>query len=116
MPTATPETDTAARLASDLAESKGRLAADLKSLVADAEELLRTSGNYAGEGFTQARAKFEQRLNEVRGAMSEAQSYAFDRYKQAAENTDRYVRDNPWRAVGIAAAVGILIGFVTTRR
>ena len=116
MSTATPEMDTQTRLKSDLAESKNRLAADFENLVNEAEELLRTTGNYTGEGFAQARAKFESRLNEIKSSMSDIQSVAFDRYRQAAENADRYVRDNPWQAVGVAAAVGILIGFLTTRR
>lgn len=115
MRTASPEPDTS-RLASDLAQSKDRLASDFKSLVNDAEELLRTAGSYSGEGFAQARAKFEQRLSDLKGTMADAQSAAFDKYKQAAETTDRYVRDNPWQAIGVAAAVGILIGFLTTRR
>jgi len=115
MPTAT-GTETPSGLASDLAESKNRLATDFKNLVSDAEALLRVTGNYTGEGVAQARARFEDRLNEIKGAMSEMQSVAFDKYKEAADNADRYVRDNPWQAVGIAAAVGILVGFLTTRR
>ncbi len=116
MANATTETDAKMRLTSDLAESKSRLAADFKNLMTDAEELLRTTRNYSGEGFTQARAQFESRLNELRGTMTDAQSYALDKYKLATESTDRYVRDNPWQAIGVAAAVGILIGFLSTRR
>ncbi len=32
------------------------------------------------------------------------------------DSTDQYVRANPWRAVGISAAVGALIGFLAARR
>ena len=35
-----------------------------------------------------------------------------DRAKAAARATDEYVRDNPWQALGVAAAVGFLIGLV----
>ena len=35
---------------------------------------------------------------------------------EATEATDAYVHENPWAAVGIAAAVGIIIGFVASRR
>jgi ElaB/YqjD/DUF883 family membrane-anchored ribosome-binding protein len=116
MANATTETDAKTRLTSDLAASKNRLASDFKNLMSDAEELLRTTRNYTGEGFTQARAQFENRLDELRGTMTDAQSYALDKYKEAAESTDRYVRDNPWQAIGVAAAVGILVGFLSTRR
>ena len=36
--------------------------------------------------------------------------------KAAVDTTDTYVRANPWRAVGISAAVGALIGFLAARR
>jgi len=32
------------------------------------------------------------------------------------DTTDTYVRDNPWRAVGISAAVGALVGILIARR
>ena len=32
--------------------------------------------------------------------------------KAAAKATDRYVRDNPWQAVGIAAGVSFLVGWM----
>lgn len=39
-----------------------------------------------------------------------------DRAKEAVCETDRYVRNNPWPSIGIAAGVGILIGVLIRRR
>ena len=36
--------------------------------------------------------------------------------KRAARVTDDYVHDNPWQAIGIAAAVGVLVGLLMNRR
>jgi ElaB/YqjD/DUF883 family membrane-anchored ribosome-binding protein len=36
--------------------------------------------------------------------------------RAAARVTDDYVRDNPWQAIGIAAAVGFLAGLALSRR
>jgi ElaB/YqjD/DUF883 family membrane-anchored ribosome-binding protein len=52
--------------------SKGKLAADMKIVIADAEELLRA--------------------------------------------TDDYVHEHPWGAVGIAAAMGLVLGMLISRR
>jgi ElaB/YqjD/DUF883 family membrane-anchored ribosome-binding protein len=30
-------------------------------------------------------------------------------------NTERYVRHNPWQAIGIAASVGFLLGVLAAR-
>ena len=36
--------------------------------------------------------------------------------KLAARATDEYVHENPWRAVGIGAGVGLIIGLLIGRR
>jgi ElaB/YqjD/DUF883 family membrane-anchored ribosome-binding protein len=36
--------------------------------------------------------------------------------KEALEAGDRYVRDQPWDAIGIAAVAGLAIGFLVGRR
>lgn len=52
----------------------------------------------------------------LKTAVSNVQTLAVDKYKQAITAADGYVSDNPWRAVGIAAAIGALIGFLAARR
>ncbi|HCI13500.1 MAG TPA: DUF883 domain-containing protein, partial [Gallionellaceae bacterium] len=37
------------------------------------------------------------------------------RTKEAAKVTDEYVHENPWKAVGIAAGVGLVIGMLISR-
>jgi len=36
--------------------------------------------------------------------------------KAATKATDAYVHENPWRAMGFAASVGIVIGLLIGRR
>lgn len=56
----------------------------------------------------------EQRY--FKNAVSNVQTLAVDKYKQAANAVDGFVSHQPWKAVGLAAVVGALIGFFTTRR
>lgn len=35
-----------------------------------------------------------------------------ERTKQAAKATDEYVQDNPWKAVGAGAVIGVLFGLL----
>ncbi len=98
------------------ASARNKTNADFRNLISDAEELLRVTANYSGEALSAARAKFEEHLEQAKESMSDASSFAAEKYRQAAKNTDRYVHDNPWQAIGIAAAVGVLVGFLTNRR
>jgi ElaB/YqjD/DUF883 family membrane-anchored ribosome-binding protein len=58
----------------------------------------------------------EDSLRTARVKVAEAQEVVVDRAKAAARATDDYVHANPWRAVGIAAGVGLVIGMLISRR
>lgn len=36
--------------------------------------------------------------------------------RQIGQNTDEYVRDNPWMVIGAAAGIGIVIGYLLRGR
>ena len=48
--------------------------------------------------------------------LQELQGEAVDRAKDAARFTDDYVHDNPWTAIGVAAAIGFVAGLLLNRR
>jgi ElaB/YqjD/DUF883 family membrane-anchored ribosome-binding protein len=96
-------------------ETKDRLVDDLKSLISDAEELLRATTNQAGEAVAAARQKIERSLIEGKKALSDAEQVVIQRSKEAADIADDYVRENPWSAIGIAAGVGLLVGLLMRR-
>ena len=48
--------------------------------------------------------------------LGQLQTTVNDGAKVAIDSTDAYVRSNPWRAVGISAALGAIIGFLASRR
>jgi len=96
--------------------SKDKLIADVKVVIADAEELLRATANQAGDKITDARAKIQDHLNRAKESLADAQSLVVERAKAVGHATDDYVHDNPWRSVGIAAGVGFLVGLLIGRR
>ena len=100
----------------DNAVSKEKLVQDLKIVISDAEDLLRATASTAGERVTAARAKVQDSLERAKVKLAEVEDIILDRGKQAARVTDEYVRDNPWRAVGIAAGIGVIIGMLISRR
>jgi ElaB/YqjD/DUF883 family membrane-anchored ribosome-binding protein len=92
--------------------SKERLVSDLRTLVGDAEELLKATASQAGEKIGVARQKIEQSLIEGKKALADAEQTLVKKSKECAEIADDYVRENPWSAVGIAAAVGFALGLL----
>ena len=68
------------------------------------------------DGARDLRAQVEAKLLAAKLRLQEMQGDAVDRARDAARATDDYVHDNPWQAVGAAAAVGFVVGMLMTRR
>lgn len=96
--------------------AKEKLIADLKLVVADTEELLRATAGQAGEKVTELRARLEKRLQESKLALGDIQELATEQVKVAAQATDEFVHAEPWKAVGIAAALALALGVLIGRR
>jgi len=100
--------------------TKDKLLADFRVVVADAEELLKATAAEAGEKVsvkvTELRTRLEDHLAVAKVKLADAQAMASERTKAMADATDGYVRDNPWRAVGVSAGIGLIIGLLIGRR
>lgn len=93
-----------------------KLMADLRLVVADAEELLRTTAGQAGEGAAELREKVQASLQRARDGMAQVQETAVAKARAAGRAADDYVHDNPWRSIGFAAAMGLVVGLLISRR
>lgn len=96
--------------------TKDKLVADLKMVISDAEELLLATAAQAGEKASAARARITESLKVAKEKLAIAEDIALDKAKAAARATDDYVHENPWAAVGIGAAVGLVVGMLISRR
>jgi ElaB/YqjD/DUF883 family membrane-anchored ribosome-binding protein len=96
--------------------TKDKLVADLRLLVTDAEELLKLTAGQAGEKVTAVRDKVQRSLDQAKAKLTVIEDKAVEKTKAAAHATDAYVHENPWKAVGIAAGAGLLIGLLIGRR
>lgn len=96
--------------------SKAKLMQDLKIVIGDAEELLRATASQAGEKAAAAREKIQDSLHRAKVKLAEAEDVMIEQTRQAARATDEYVHEHPWKAVGMAAGIGLIIGLLIGRR
>lgn len=82
-----------------------KLMQDLKTVVVDAEDLLKATASQGGEQIARIRARAEESVRVARARM-----------KDVGGELDEQVRENPWTAVGIAAGVGVIAGLILARK
>ena len=103
-------------MSNDTDISREKLASDLRIVIGDAEELLRATAGQVGEKAVVARERIQESLRVAKDKLARAEDAMIDRTRAAARATDDYVHDHPWGAVGIAGAVGLVLGMLISRR
>lgn len=85
-----------------------RVLDDLKRVLADAEQLFSTATE-------EAQGRSAETLQGLRERLARLESELGARAREGAQQAERYVSENPWQAVGIAAGVGLLLGVLLGR-
>jgi ElaB/YqjD/DUF883 family membrane-anchored ribosome-binding protein len=105
----------AAGSANTLNGQKDKLIDDIKSVVADAQDLLKQAKSSSMEGYSAVRTELEDRLADSIVRLQEVQEELKARARNAARATDTYVHDNPWKSMGYVALAGLVVGFLINR-
>ena len=84
---------------------------DLKTVVRDGSELLKQSAGDLSDKAHEARERLNQALDSAKATISRLEGKA----KDGARATDELIREHPYQTIGIAFAVGLLIGVLVNR-
>ena len=95
---------------------RDKLMSDLKGVIADAEELLRSTAGQAGEDASELRRRIQARLTRTKEGLEDLQAAAVEQARAAGQAADDYVHENPWRSVVAAAGIGFAVGLLISRR
>jgi ElaB/YqjD/DUF883 family membrane-anchored ribosome-binding protein len=93
-----------------------RLREDFRTFVSDCQTLLKNATNLSGEGATIARAQLSKRMADAQTKLDGMRQTANDQAMRVRVSTEDYVRREPFKAVGIAAAAGALLAMLLARR
>ena len=97
-------------------QAGSKMAGDTRTIIADGKRLLKAAADVSGEGFAQVRRKFEEKFANARAKLADTSRAAIEKTRETAAATDAYVHHSPWKAIGVAAAAGMLIGVLVARR
>jgi len=89
-----------------------KLMRELKTVVHQAEEILKAGASDLSEAGQDARSKLNQALETARTTYLDLQ----ERAVAGAKKTDTLIRDNPYQSMGVAFGIGLLVGVLVTRK
>lgn len=92
------------------------LSREFHKFVADIEGLLRETASLSGDELALARGKLQERVSEARDSVTTLSHELEGRARRSATKANRDVHDEPWKAIGGAAAAGLILGMLFARR
>lgn len=93
-----------------------KVIADLRTVVSDAEALLKLTAGEVGERSVGLRERLQERLSLARHRLLSLQATAMDGAKSAAYAADDHVHDHPWQSIALGTGIGMLVGLLIGRR
>jgi ElaB/YqjD/DUF883 family membrane-anchored ribosome-binding protein len=96
--------------------ARERVLADLRSLARDTEDLLKVTAGDVSQKGRELRARLARSLQRAKETGARLQEQTVASAKAAAKMADTVVRDHPYQAIGVAFALGVLIGALVKRR
>ncbi len=93
-----------------------KLMQDLDAVMRDAEELAEANVQTPDQKIAAAPEQVTRSLRSVREKLTTAAHHKIQAAGDAAKDTNRYVHENPWTSLGLAAAAGIIVGLLMSRR
>lgn len=89
---------------------------EVLNLLSDIEDLIRSMSSLTGADLARARANLEARLTAAKHSAVRIGGALALRARDSARVADGYVQGRPWTAVGIGAALGLVVGYAVARR
>lgn len=89
---------------------------ELQDAIDQAQDLLKQAKEVGGEKAEELQEEANKVLEKAKKDFSRYYQRATEEGKQIACNVNDCVHENPWRAVGVAAIAGIVLGAILARK
>jgi len=97
------------------AKSNG-ISSEFKHFLSDIEDLVAQATSLTGEDLNKAKRTLSTRIDAAKHSLENVSGNIAEKARTSVAATDAYVHQQPWVAIGAGAAIGLLVGFLVSRR
>lgn len=95
---------------------KNELLDDVRGVLKEAETLYQSAVDDGTAEAKELKEKLREQLDKAKKQYASLESTVTDKAKEAAKQTDVLVHEKPYQALGIAAAAGLILGVLLSRK
>lgn len=96
--------------------SHSALSREFHNFLDDVEHLIKETALVTGEDLEYVKTKLTQRISSAKESVEAMRGDIASQARKTVADTNEYVHQQPWKAIGISAGLGLLVGFAMTRR
>jgi len=89
---------------------------EFRALVGSVEDVFSAAADSSGEKLTELKGQAEANLTKAKATLSNMEKRAARKARTIAADSDDYVHESPWTAIGMAATIGLLLGVLIGRK
>lgn len=92
------------------------LLAEIRDILTSAEALFDEKSKASADDLKKLKANLNSRFDQAKEYFAELQEETKLNAKEVAKQADSLVQDNPYKAIGVAGVIGLLLGVLISRR
>ncbi|WP_040976592.1 DUF883 family protein [Necropsobacter massiliensis] len=97
-------------------QKRTELLEELNEILNNAEELFNEKTEAGADELKKLKKRLNAQVKEARGQFGSLQEETVRRTKRAIQQTDELVQENPYKAIGVAGVIGLLLGVLISKK
>ncbi|MGC7560864.1 DUF883 family protein [Pasteurella sp. PK-2025] len=97
-------------------KKRDELLSEIRDILNNAEELFDEKSKAGVDELKKLKSSLDSRVSKLQGQFSSLKEDAVASTKEVIKHTDELVQDNPYKAIGIAGVIGLLLGVLISKR
>jgi ElaB/YqjD/DUF883 family membrane-anchored ribosome-binding protein len=89
---------------------------EFRALVGSMEDVFSAAAGGSGEKLTELKGQAEANLKKAKATLGDMERRTTGKARTIAADSEDYVHESPWTAIGIAATIGLLLGVLIRRK
>lgn len=97
-------------------KKREELLGEIRDILTSAEELFDEKSKAGSEELKRLKESLNSRIDKAKQRFAILQEDAMSNAKNIAKQTDSLVQENPYKAIGVAGLIGLLLGVLISKR
>lgn len=98
------------------AVTREKLVRDIREVIGDAEVLLKETASDLGTKANEVRKRLAVKIEEAKNGLKQVEHVVKYAATEGAKKTDKLIREHPYESIGLSFGVGLLVGYLISRR